>query len=208
MANLATSLLGKTYGYLTVVARAGTTENIASQCALWLCHCVCGKQVVRRSQYLRAKHRKHPRSCGCHHGNEKHKLSSSRTYRSWSAMRRRCLNTLDKDWRNYGGRGITVCEAWQTTFQPFLDDMGIRPAGKTLGRIDNQRGYCKANCRWESAAEQGQNTRQNRIIQTPAGLLTITKAATTYGIKKGTLFARLNRGWDVAKAISAPVSMT
>ena len=207
MANPALNLLGHQFGYLTVIRRAGTTQGTATQCALWLCQCVCGNKVVRRSQYLRAAHRTHPRSCGCHHGNETHKMSSSRPYNVWHGMLGRCLNPLNKDWKNYGGRGITVCKRWQDSFENFWVDMqeGYSPE-LTLGRANNTRGYSKANCRWETTTEQSNNTRVNRVLNTPKGRMTLAQAARVFGIKKVTLHARIVRyGWEVKKACNTPV---
>lgn len=207
MANPAKNLLGHRFGYLTVIQRAGTTQGTSTQCALWLCQCVCGNKVVRRSQYLRAAHRTHPRSCGCHHGNETHRMSSSRQYNVWRSMLGRCLDPSDKDWENYGGRGITVCKRWRSAFVNFWADMqeGYSPK-LTLGRINNTRGYSKANCRWETPTEQSNNRRTNRILRTPKGRMTLTQAARVFGVSKNTLYARISRyKWGVKKACVTPV---
>ena len=83
----------------------------------------------------------------------------SSTYRAWSAMRRRCFNAATKDYPLYGGRGITVCERWKT-FENFLEDMGVRPEGKTLDRINNDGNYEPGNCRWATWSEQRVNQRR------------------------------------------------
>lgn len=81
----------------------------------------------------------------------------SRTYTSWQAMKTRCYNTKDEHYPRYGGRGIYVCYEWVNSFEAFLRDMGERPEGRTLDRIDNERHYTKDNCRWATPQEQAYN---------------------------------------------------
>ena len=81
------------------------------------------------------------------------------TYISWSHMKDRCLNPKSRDYGEYGGRGITVCEKWME-FEGFLEDMGERPPGTTIDRIDNEKGYCKENCRWADYSIQRVNQRR------------------------------------------------
>ena len=84
---------------------------------------------------------------------------TSPTYNSWQGMRQRCTNMKCHAYKNYGGRGIKVCERWSNSFVAFLEDMGERPEGKTLGRIDNDGDYVSSNCRWENPAQQSRNQR-------------------------------------------------
>lgn len=206
MAMPAVNLNGKKFGYLTVICRNGSTSG-KTKCARWDCLCDCGSRVTRTSQYLRNPVRAHPRSCGCHHGNETHKMSDSRLFSVWSGMRRRCSNPHDKDWKNYGGRGITVCHAWDQSFQAFWDDMHAGyQEHLTLDRVNNSLGYSRENCRWSTALEQGNNKRTNRLLQTPDGEMTLSQAATHYGLLDITLGARINRyGWSVEQALTTPV---
>ena len=196
----AVDLTGKRFGHLTVIGRHGSTK---SKRAKWMCRCDCGKTVSRQSQYLRNKDRKTPRHCGCRHGNMKHGMTNSRIYRIWIGMRRRCLDSSDKDWKNYGQRGITVCPQWGD-FQTFYRDMGEPPTRRhTLDRVDNSGPYSPKNCRWATPLEQSSNKRTNIHIITPKGEMTIAQAAVAFGIKRSTLYARLRRyGWEVEKALN------
>jgi len=192
MAMPAKNLVGQVFGYLTVLRRAGTNQ---SNKATWVCQCECGNIVTRESQYLRTKHRPEPRSCGCRHGNQTHKMSRTRPYGIWQNMKRRCTDPKDKDWGNYGARGITVCAAWLDSFDAFWADMaaGYSPL-LTLGRKDNDAGYSPTNCQWETARMQANNRRGNVRIQTPVGLLTVAEAAREYGLQRQTIYQRLRRG--------------
>lgn len=127
---------------------------------LWLCLCDCGRETVVRGSDLREGKTK---SCGCLHDelaskrNFRHGHSKgTRTYRSWMAMRDRCRYSNHKDYEHYGGRGIKVCERWQS-FENFLADMGERPVGLTLDRIDPNGNYEPGNCRWATWSEQREN---------------------------------------------------
>ena len=203
--NAAKDLTGQKFGFLTVLARQGTSGGKTKK-ARWLCQCDCGKQVVRESQYLRTPHRPGPRHCGCQHGNKTHAMSGTRPYQIWLNMRRRCLDKTDKDWLNYGGRGIRVCRRWATSFEAFWEDMGpTYVVGTTLERKNNNGPYSRANCRWATPQEQSNNTRRTVWLKTPKDLLTLEQAALAYGLRSGTLGARLKRyGWTLRKALETP----
>jgi len=87
----------------------------------------------------------------------------SATYNTWIAMTARCYNPNIPDFQKYGARGITVCNRWRHSFENFLADMGERPAGRTIDRINNNRGYTPSNCRWATKSEQCRNTRQTKL---------------------------------------------
>lgn len=94
-----------------------------------------------------------------------HFYKTDRTYKTWEGMKSRCNNPLHPRYADYGGRGITVCKLWERDFNAFLADMGERPAGKTLDREDNDKGYNKENCHWASAEEQQRNTRRSVLTK-------------------------------------------
>jgi len=211
MANPAIDLTGKVFGYLMVLGRAGSTRTGqgSSAKATWLCKCTCGQEVIRESQSLRTLHRPNARHCGCRHGEHivTHGMSYTRPYSIWRRARARCIDPLDKDWRNYGARGITMCAPWAKSFAAFWKDMREGYSDTlTLGRSNNSNGYSKRNCRWETVEQQCNNTRKNVVLKTPKGLLTVTQAARAYGLKKGTLEQRLRRGWPVALALTDVVT--
>lgn len=202
MAMPAKELTGQRFGFLTVLSRSGTSGGITKK-ARWLCQCDCGQQVIRESQYLRSKHRLSPRHCGCQHGNKQHAMTKTRPYQIWVNMRRRCTNPLDKDWKNYGARGITVCASWAQSFASFWEDMqSTYHPDRSLDRIDNNGSYCKQNCRWATNAEQSSNTRKNVWLDTPQGRMTIQQAAEQYALNPQTLRQRVNRGWPLLEALT------
>jgi len=150
-------LTGKTFGRLLVLEHAG--KSVRGQ-SLWLCACACGnKKVMQYSSLMGGT-----QSCGCKKkepnlGTTTHGHSRTRTYRTWTNMKSRCLDENSQAWKNYGGRGITVCERW-LKFENFLEDMGFCPEGLEIERMDNDDGYYKENCKWATRSEQQSNRRR------------------------------------------------
>lgn len=153
-------IIGRKFGRLTVIEFAGTDKWLNKR---YKCECECGNNHTANGNNLKTGNVK---SCGCLHREKVIARSmththcfgkkSSPTYQSWRSMKRRCLAKKCSDYRRYGGRGITICERW-LKFENFYADMGDRPAGKTIDRIDNDKGYCPGNCKWSTPKEQANN---------------------------------------------------
>lgn len=132
-------------------------------------------------------------------------MSGTPTYSTWCSMLRRCYNSKEKAFPNYGARGIMVCERWRTSFENFLADMGVRPRGRSLERKDVHGDYEPGNCRWATPVEQANNTRRNRLLTYGGRTQTQTEWARDIGIAHGTLHARLAAGWPLGKALTQPL---
>lgn len=182
------------YGRLTVLK-----ETRRASVLWWTCRCDCGqkKQIVKQSivQGL-------TKSCGCL-GDESrrsvprtHGQSRTTTYQIWLGMVARCRNENEPAYPQYGGRGIKVCARW-LRFENFLADMGKRPAGKSIDRIDNDGSYEPRNCRWATRAEQARNRSTNILIEFRGEKLCLADWAARYGLKPSTLYAARRRGRDV-----------
>ncbi len=121
-------------------------------------------------------------------------------------MQGRCNNPKDKDYRNYGARGIEVCERWINSFQAFVSDMGPKPSKKhSIDRIDNDGYYSPENCRWANKREQLNNTRNNRRVEIDGRTETISNWARIKGISVSSIFTRLHKGWNEVDAITIPM---
>lgn len=148
-------LLNSTYGLLFTVARIDSVRGRQ----WWLCLCACGSGFVRvRADSLTGGR---TRSCGCVRRTSLG-MSNSLTYKTWAAMRRRCNDPAHPRYEDYGGRGISVCERWnnpRTGFAAFLEDVGLRPDGRTLDRKDVDGNYEPGNVRWATLREQRWNRR-------------------------------------------------
>lgn len=134
-----------------------------------------------------------------YHGYGKRGTPEYKTYRVWQLMIQRCHNSLNDHYHRYGGRGITVCEKWRTSFSEFLKDMGPRPDGSTLDRFPNNDGnYESSNCRWASAGQQARNTRRNIKINGTC----VLDHSQALGSRRGLVNSRLRRGWSPEDAIA------
>jgi hypothetical protein len=132
---------------------------------------------------------------------ERHGLSYSPTYRSWTAMKQRCEDPKYTAYDRYGGRGIYVCARWSKSFLSFLEDMGERPDGTSLDRIDNDGPYEPGNCRWATHMEQQRNRRNNRVVMLDGQRTFAAQVAKDNGIESGKFRGRLHAGWTVEESV-------
>jgi len=198
-------LTNNKYGKLQVIKR----EKNKGKIPMWLCVCECGKECVIRGEYLRTGHTK---SCGCMRSKNAlslfatHNKSNTRLYKIYRGMRQRCYNPKNKRYKEYGARGVTVCEEWLNNFEAFYEwaiANGYRD-NLTIDREDANKNYEPSNCRWITAKEQANNKRNNNYITYNGETHTIAEWAEIYNIKYSTLYQRINRyGWSVDRALNA-----
>jgi hypothetical protein len=172
-----------------------------------LCLCDCGREVEIVSRELP---RGHTKSCGCWSAqmtadrSRTHGLCGTPTYQSWNAMRQRCGDASQTYYERYGGSGITVCERWKL-FSNFLEDMGVRPEGKTLDRIDNSGNYEPGNCRWATRKEQARNTSANFFITHNGETKCLAEWAEHLGMCRMQISRRIRNGWPVEMVLTPKV---
>ena len=197
-------LTGRVFGKLTVLSMAGRTKANA---VTWNAHCECGSTRVVVGGNLTSGITK---SCGCSRngsGVRTHGRSKSRIYYAWASMITRCHNPHAKKYKDYGARGIAVCERWRQSFAAFLEDMGERPTPQhQLDRKNNDGDYEPGNCRWATRAEQMANRRITERFTHAGKTLTLVEWAKETGIEYSTLRQRLHRyGWTVERSLTEGV---
>lgn len=177
---------------LTLVEFTG--EKTADGHRLARFKCLCGNEAV--VAHSRVKNG-YTRSCGCLASENKPNLSHGHkytgTYSSWTSAKDRATNPNSKDWYRYGAVGIGFSPRWMS-FENFLADMGERPEGMSLDRIDGSKGYEPGNCRWATKVQQARNTRVFTVIDTPLGRMPLVDYAKKIGITRGAAHLRLKRG--------------
>lgn len=196
---------GQVFGRLTVLNREPNAKNNT----MYRVKCECGTVKVIRAGSLTSGRVK---SCGClnlevikiRFGalNRTHGLSKKHPlYNTWTAMRERCNCPSNKMYKYYGERGITVCERWDD-FTVFVSDMGNRPAGTSLDRIDNSKGYSHDNCKWATRVEQNTNRRNTKFVEFRGERLTLAEISRRTGANEKVLFHQVcNLGVSIESAI-------
>jgi hypothetical protein len=176
----------------------------------WRCRCECGNERIVQYRYLKNGSIKTCKTCASStqlRGVRRvHDLFT--TYGSWALMKSRCYSPRNPQFEYYGGRGIKVCDRWRNGedgrwgFDCFVDDMGPRPEGKTLDRIDGSKGYEPENCRWATPMEQAFNRHNTILITFRSQALTVAQWSRILGISANMIRKRIDRGWDIEKALT------
>lgn len=196
------------FGRLTVIGEGADYRSPAGQNVRRATfRCDCGKVAVLRISEVKQGLTV---SCGCYHAEimrpHGHASGGNGTpeYRTWTAMKYRCSNPRCKMWPDYGGRGIKVCDRWSASFEAFLADMGPRPDGHSLDRIDNDGNYEPGNCRWASKREQAANRRSTVLVDHAGQSIPLKEACRQIGIRSryAVIHSRMKRGESFEQAIS------
>lgn len=201
-------ITGQRFGRLVAIERS---QNVARTNApsrpAWLCACDCGiRKVVSKACLISGL----AKSCGCLRRettsvkNTAHGMSQTPEYNSWLRMNSRCHFISNKNYKDYGGRGIFVCDQWRYSFENFFLSMGRRPTIKhSLERKDNNRGYSPDNCKWATKKEQSCNRRNRRHLSAFGITLSAEDWGHKFSIRPKTILARIDRlGWPVSRAVS------
>lgn len=199
-------LTGEKIGRLTVIKRV---ENNKANNAQWLCQCECGKEIITTTANLK---RRHSKSCGClrkehtsgiNNNFYKHGMYNTKLYQTWHNMKQRCFNKNSSHYKNYGGRGIKVCNEWLEFMNFYNWAMSNEYSeGLTIDRIDVNGNYEPDNCRWVDNKTQCNNKRNNHLITYNGKTHTMMEWSRLLNIKYDVLRFRLKRGWDIEKALT------
>lgn len=176
----------------------------------WTCLCDCGNETIVRGAYL-LKHT--TRSCGCLQQEMRakwrktHGMTGTRAHIRWKHMLSRCYNPQSKEYANYGGRGITVCERWRESFQAFYEDMGEPPPGLQLERKDNNQGYSPDNCCWATVKQQQRNRRVTIFCTFNNETRSLPEWSEITGLPLNLLYDRLAWDWSIERTLTTPVRL-
>ncbi len=205
-------LTGKKFGLLTALRRVPNLKF--PRYVYWECQCDCGNLYSVIGWSLKDKQKKGKIAhCGCLHKEldkprldacSTHGMSKSREFKTWNDMKNRCSLPSLKNYKNYGGRGISVCDRWRRSFENFYEDMGPKPHGLTLERINTNGNYEPGNCKWADADTQANNKRTSRLIEFRGETKTMTQWAQQMGLSSITVQGRLTRGWSPERALTKP----
>ena len=188
--------MGRPFKHIAANGEAfGSWVVLDDSMPLWLVRCQCGfEKKVRRDFLMRGL----SRSCGsC--AQKTHGKEGSSVYNIWAGMKQRCQNPKYHGYANYGGRGIKVCERWQT-FELFYADMGDPPRGTSLGRMNNDGNYEPSNCQWERPKQQARNKRNTTLVDG----VSVAQLAEEHGVPARRVRDRLRAGWPLDKALLTP----
>jgi len=202
-------ITGQRFGRLTAISRLPKYRS--DNLSYWKCRCDCGNERNVSLGNLRGGS---TTSCGCFknelftklltkHGCTAHGKVTSE-YRAWAAAKSRCHNENNRMYCWYGARGIRMCERWFNSFESFLSDMGTKPKGMTLDRIDNDGNYEPSNCRWADYRTQNNNKKHNRRIRAFGEIMTAAQWARKFRLTSSIISNRIRWGWNAEEAITTP----
>lgn len=205
---------GKRFGKLTVISMSPERKQNR---VTWECLCDCGNKTLATSNGLQSMRTK---SCGCtrsqliseaktkhgHSSRVRGKSVATTEYMIWAGIKTRCLNKKSRPYKDYGARGITICDGWKNSFEQFISDMGLRPSkSHSIERLDNNGPYDPENCIWATSTKQANNKRNNHMLECYGKTQSVSDWARETGILATTLIMRIRAGWSSEKAISTPV---
>lgn len=202
-------LTGKRFGMLSVIKRSDERSNKKAY-ALWDCICDCGNKKTVPSMYLQNGH---TTSCGCLSKESRRRISGFNVskhpiYKKYQGMIYRCENKNARNYKNYGGRGISICDEWRNDFMSFYNwsiNHGYKK-GLTIDRIDVDGNYTPDNCRWVDNNVQANNKTNSRFLECDGKTLTVAQWSKETGISQGTINTRINAlGRSVEDALKTPV---
>lgn len=189
-------LIGKRFGSWTIMEKSTKSKHGKSR---YLCRCECGTDHIVIVGNILSGLSQRCKYCG-YKATTKHGDSDTALHQCWRDIKQRCLNPKCREWKNYGGRGITICEEWKNSYITFKNDMVSSYSPELrIERIDNNKGYYKENCTWVSQKIQNRNMRHNRYIDTVYGNMLLVDAAELFDILPTTLRSRLRR--EVSKEL-------
>lgn len=196
-------LTGLRFGRLVVMSQKGTDIH---RNKLWECKCDCGNIATVRAPVLKNGV---TQSCGClmnevrKTSGTSHGLSNTHIYHAWQSMIARCCYESSPSYKDYGARGITICDKWRNSFETFYKDMGPRPTPHhTVERRENDKGYSKENCYWATKAEQANNRRSNILYEYCGEVKTLKQWCDILGLQYSGVYHRIKvLGWSFENAI-------
>ena len=203
-------MVGKKFGKLTVLFESEPYVKPCGQSMIkYHCKCDCGNETDVVGSKLRTGH---TTSCGCHRKEllYKHGYGKLRLHRIWQAMISRCYYKGDVGYKNYGGRGISVCEEWLNdflSFEKWATSNGYKEH-LTIDRIETDGNYEPSNCRWATYREQANNKRNNHILTVNGVSMTISQWSDITGLPMSALYNRVSKGWDSERVVTTPLRIT
>ena len=195
--------IGKTYNSLTVLSTYMKQVSPDRRRRYAICRCVCGNVYEGRLCQITNGDRI---SCGCKRKTHINLDLNKREYSSWYNMKERCYTIDNINYKNYGGRGIKVCDRWLNSFENFIEDMGERPEGTSIDRIDNNGNYEPSNCKWSTQKEQMRNFRKNVYVTYKRKKVLLIELCEKHNISYSRVYNRIfTHGWDIDKALTTSI---